>query len=113
MPPKTNPLRLNPLQLKTLAVLQEIARHPQLAMAEPEGDIAIQSLPHAHGDHFHIGSALVFARDASGLRNEAVWTALARKGLVRFDPSKPPAITKAGQDYDTGVAAEVLHRADH
>jgi hypothetical protein len=28
MPKKQNPLNLNPLQLKTLTLLQELARHP-------------------------------------------------------------------------------------
>ncbi len=31
MPPKKNPLKLNPLQLKTLALFQEMARNPELS----------------------------------------------------------------------------------
>lgn len=31
MPTRTNPLKLNPLQLKTLAILQALAREPGFA----------------------------------------------------------------------------------
>jgi hypothetical protein len=115
MPPKRNPLNLNPLQLKTLTLLQELA---QLA-GTPEsaedggGGIAISELPHPHGDHFHLGDAMVAARDATGLSNPAVWAALERKGLIR--PKLPEAVilTPAGQEYDTGLRDAILHRASH
>ncbi len=114
MPPKSNPLRLNPLQLKTLVLLQEIARHPGFASPAAEGgDIVIRSLPHAHGDHFHIGDAVVSGKDATGLHNRAVWLALARKGLVREGQEGGLGLTAEGQGYDTGIADQVLHRADH
>jgi hypothetical protein len=112
MPPKRNPLNLNPLQLKTLTLLQECA---QLAgapeAAEDGGGIAISELPHAHGNHFHLGEAVVDARDATGLRNPAVWAALERKGLIR--PKLPEAVvlTPLGQEYDTGLRDAILHRA--
>jgi hypothetical protein len=48
----------------------------------PDGGVALSRLPRPHGDHFHVGAALVLAKDASGLGNPAVFGALERKGLV-------------------------------
>ena len=114
MPPKRNPLNLNPLQLKTLTLLQELARIAGKPAAEDEGGgLAITELPDPHGDHFHLGEAVVAARDATGLRNPAVWTVLERKGLIR--PKLPEAVilTALGQEYDTGLRDQILHRAAH
>jgi len=114
MPPKKNPLNLNPLQLKTLTLLQAIARLDEFSEAgEIEGERRITSLPHAHGDHFHLGDALVLARDATGLNNGAVWKALERKGLVRTDFPQSATLTAEGLAYETGLAEQILHRADH
>jgi hypothetical protein len=114
MPPKRNPLNLNALQLKTLTLLQELARIAgQPAADEEAGGVAITELPHAHGDHFHLGEAVVAARDATGLRNPSVWAALERKGLIH--PKLPEAVilTPLGQEYDTGLGDAILHRASH
>ena len=115
MPPKRNPLNLNPLQLKTLTLLQELARIAGKPAPEDEeaGAVAITELPNAHGDHFHLGEAVVAGRDATGLRNPAVWAALERKGLIR--PKLPEAVilTPLGQEYDTGLRDSILHRASH
>lgn len=114
MAQRANPLKLNALQAKTLAILQEVARVPGLAdAADAAGVVAIRALPQAHGDHFHVGAAVVRSRDATGLANPAVYGALARKGLVRAGANGLPALTAAGLGYDTGVAGEVLHRPDH
>ncbi len=114
MPPKSNPLKLNPLQLRTLALLQEIARHPELATPVTEsGGVKINQLPHAHGDHFHIGSKTAATRDASGLFNAAVWVALGRKGLTEGEFPYSVTLTKAGIDYDTSGAGHLLHGGDH
>jgi hypothetical protein len=124
MPPKRNPLNLNSLQLKTLTLLQELARVagkpvPRVSPeggdsgeGEPDG-VAITELPDPHGDHFHLGEAVVAARDATGLRNPSVWAALERKGLIR--PQLPEAVilTALGQQYDTGLRDAILHRAEH
>ena len=73
MAPRRNPLQLNSLQLKTLTLLQELARLPALSRpADEVGDLPIASLPRPHGDHFHLGDAVVASRDASGLSNPAV-----------------------------------------
>ena len=114
MPPKRNPLNLNPLQLKTLTLLQELAR--TAGKPAPEGDaggVAITELPNAHGDHFHLGDAVVSGRDASGLYNEVVWNALTRKGVARAEYPHQITLTATGVTYDTGLADEILHRTDH
>src|SRR2546423_5214903 len=114
MPPKRNPLNLNPLQLKTLTLLQELAQLAGKPAPEDEAEgVAITELPNPHGDHFHLGEAVVAARDATGLRNPAVWAALERKGLIQ--PKLPEAVvlTPAGQQYDTGLRDAILHRASH
>jgi hypothetical protein len=110
---KRNPLNLNPLQLKTLTLLQELARLAGKPPPDEEAGLAITELPDPHGDHFHLGEAVVAARDATGLRNPAVWAALERKGLIR--PKLPEAVilTPLGQEYDTGLRDAILHRAGH
>jgi hypothetical protein len=111
---RANPKKLNPLQLRTLAILQAIARQP--AFADPpqeDGTVSIHSLPHRHGDHLHVGAALVAARDATGLDNPNVMNALARKGLLRHGPAGLPSLTLEGSTYPTGIAAAVLHATDH
>lgn len=109
-----NPLKLNPLQLKTLALLQALAKEP--AFADPpdaEGTVRIRALPHAHGDHFHIGAAVVLAKDATGLSNHNVYNVLARKGLILAGPAGEPVLTPAGLAYETGIARQILHRSGH
>ncbi|HTC83310.1 MAG TPA: hypothetical protein VK683_03105 [Rhizomicrobium sp.] len=114
MPPKANPSKLNPLQLRTLTLLQAIAQIPGASKPTPEGDTAITQFPHAHGDHFHLGDATVMARDASGLENENVWNALSRKGLIKAAWPDQIALTPAGVAYDTGIVEQILHRgAEH
>ncbi|HEY3910142.1 MAG TPA: hypothetical protein VGM07_09640 [Stellaceae bacterium] len=113
MPAKRNPLNLNALQLKTLTLLQELARLPDYSRpAEEPGSVVLLRLPQPHGDHFHLGEAIVASRDATGLRNPAVWTALERKGLIR---SSPPyaTMTPDGLGYDTGLRQTILHREAH
>jgi LmbE family N-acetylglucosaminyl deacetylase len=111
MPPRRNPLKLNPLQLRTLTLLQEIARLPDHAQpGEEPGSVLLTSLPHAHGDHFHVGEAVVAARDATGLANLAVWTALERKGLVRRSPAGGVLLTAAALDYETGLRQSIVHK---
>jgi hypothetical protein len=113
MPSKRNPLNLNPLQLKTLTLLQELAQLPDYSRpGEEPGSVVLTRLPHPHGDHFHLGEAVVASRDATGLRNPAVWMALERKGLIRSSP--PTAImTPAGLEYETGLRETILHTAGH
>jgi len=111
--PKLNPAKLNPLQLKTLTLLQAIARIPGAAQAEADGAIRILQFPHAHGDHFHLGDATVRSSDATGLENQNVWSALARKGLIKCEWPHQIALTPAGVAYDTGIADQILHSGGH
>jgi hypothetical protein len=111
---RPNPLKLNPLQLKTLAILQALARVEGYAdPPDAEGRVALRYLPDPHGDHFHVGHAVVSTRDAAGLANPAVYGALERKGLLATGPGGRPALTAAGLAYATGIERQVLHEAHH
>ncbi len=110
MPPRNNPLKLNPLQLRTLTLLQAMA---QASQPNGAGEVALSRFPQAHGDHFHLGDAVVAGKDATGLYNEAVWNALARKGLAKSDYPREIVLTKDGLGYDTGLAGEILHKSGH
>lgn len=115
MPSKKNPLSLNPLQLKTLTLLQEVGRLPEFVQPAPEGEggVLITSLPHAHGDHFHLGDAVIMAKDATGLNNPAAMLALERKGLIHVLQGTGILLTEAGRAYDTGMSDKILHRHHH
>jgi hypothetical protein len=114
MPEKKNPLNLNSLQLKTLTLLQELARSANHAQAgEEPGTVLVTNLPRPHGDHFHVGAAVAMTRDASGLGNEAVWKALERKGLIRSGFPHAAILTTAGLGYETGMREQILHHAHH
>lgn len=111
---RANPKKLNPLQLKTLVILQAMAAEKTLAdPPAADGTVRIHSLPHAHGDHFHIGSVVVRAQHATGFANPNVMNALTRKGLLRADERGPLVLTAEGRAYDTGMGPEILHEAQH
>jgi hypothetical protein len=113
MASKRNPLKLNALQLKTLTLLQELARDPNHSNPGPgQGEVTITAIPAPHGDHFHLGAAVVFTRDATGLGNQAAWIALERKGLIRSGFPDGCTLLPAGRAYETGQSA-ILHRANH
>lgn len=114
MVPKNNPLKLNALQLKTLTIFQELARHPMhAARDETAGETVLRYLPRPHGNHFHCGDAVVMAKDASGMHNQAVWNALQRKGLARSMYPDAIALSDEALAYDTGLADQILHKSDH
>ena len=113
MPPKVNPLKLNPLQCKTLVLFQELARHPESCTTTESGEKVLTTLPRPHGDHFHVGRKVMMSRDATGLGNQAVWVALERKGLIRASFPYAVTLTVDGASYDTGIAGQVLHGSDH
>jgi len=112
MPPKKNPLCLNPLQLKTLTLLQELARLPEYVRPAEDTGVVVRP-PDPHGDHFHLGDAVVATRDASGFRNPAVWVALERKGLIRSMYPHGAVVTPLGLDYETGLRETILHKSGH
>ena len=113
MPPKRNPLNLNTLQLKTLTLLQELARLTDYSRPGEEPGSVIVRPPDPHGDHFHLGEAVVAARDATGLRNPAVWLALQRKGLLRSMYPHGGILMPLGLDYETGMREMILRRTGH
>lgn len=114
MPDRPNPLKLNPLQLKTLALLQLLAEDESFASPPDEaGAVLIHTLPRPHGNHFHIGAGVVMSKDATGLFNPAVYGALSRKGLVQAGPGGMPVLLPAGRTYDTGVRRDIVHGSDH
>src|ERR1700739_4837318 len=100
MPPKKNPLSLNPLQLKTLTLLQALAKIPEYSQPAEEASRVVVRPPDPHGDHFHLGEAVIAARDATGLRNRAVWMALERKGLIRSMYPDAAVLTRLGLGYE-------------
>lgn len=111
MTAKKNPLNLNPLQLKTLTLLQELARDAGPPAAD--GSVRVADIPRPHGDHFHVGAGVAMTRDASGLANQAVWVALERKGLLRSAFPDAAVLTAVGIAYETGLREQILHRGHH
>jgi hypothetical protein len=110
---RKNPLKLNPLQLRTLTLLQHLAKVPGASQPAGPGEVRITRFPPAHGDHFHIGDVMVSGRDASGLYNQAVWNALQRKGLARTEWPHAITLTADALGYDTGMGGDILHPAAH
>lgn len=111
---RPNPLKLNKLQARTLVLAQVIARDPDSSMTNPaNGEVTLMRIPHAHGDHVHVGAFVVSARDASGFSNPAVWVALARKGLVKSPDMASITLTAEGLSYDTGLGEQFLSASDH
>lgn len=114
MAAKTNPLKLNPLQLKTLTLFQELARYPELSTRHEEtGEVLLTRLPQPHGNHFHVGARVVMSKDATGIHNPAVWIALERRGLMRGTYPLSVTLTPTGLAYDTGLRDTILHGSDH
>lgn len=114
MPTKKNPLNLNALQLKTLAVLQHLSRSDgHHGPANEDGSIPVGNFPAAHGDHFHVGDAVVLARDMTGLGNKSVFAALERKGLIRSRFPFGAELTSVGLGYETGLETSLIHRSGH
>jgi len=114
MPPKKNPLKLNKLQLRTLALAHVLAGDENSSIRDVNtGEVTLTKMPHAHGDHVHVGSFVVSGQDASGLSNPAVWTALGRKGLVRVDQLGKITLTPEGLAYETGHGERFMQASDH
>ncbi|MEH6525977.1 MAG: hypothetical protein V7723_07870 [Sneathiella sp.] len=110
----TKKIKLNPLQSKTLVLLQILARDADSSAAIAESnDIRVTRLPHGHGNHMHVGQYVVAAKDASGLDNPAVWTALSRKGFVRENWQTEIIITAAGLAFSTGLESKFVSTSDH
>ena len=107
-------VKLNALQSKTLVLLQILARDPESSSpAGEDGDIRISRLPHAHVNHMHVGDFTVASRDATGLNNKSVWTALCRKGLVRENWEEEMILTPEGVSFATGLEKKFVTTSDH
>ncbi len=114
MAQKANPLKLNKLQQRTLVLAQIIAKDPAASIKnESTGEVSLTRMPHAHGNHVHVGPYVVAAKEVSGFSNQAVWVALARKGLCHGDPSGVVTLTNEGQEYDTGLNDKFTSVSDH
>jgi hypothetical protein len=95
-------------------VLQAIARVSEAGDPGPgDGEFTIRRFPGRHADHFHVGEFVVSGSNATGLFNEAVWNALARKGLARADWPNSITLTQNGLAYETGLADQILHSGGH
>src|SRR3546814_8572571 len=71
------------------------------------------NFPTAHGNHFHVGDAVVLASDAGGLGNPNVFAILERKGLLRSLHPMGALLTAEALAYDTGLADQVLRSEEH
>jgi hypothetical protein len=114
MPLKKNPLKLNKLQLRTLALAQVLARNTETSLKDEQtGCVALTGLPQGHGNHVHVGDFTVTSRDASGFSNPAVWGALERKGLSLPKGPIGISLTPSALEYDTGLGNKFLTQSDH
>lgn len=112
--PVQKKVKLNPLQSKTLVLLQVLAKDPNSSMPiEDSEDIRITALPHAHGNHMHVGEFVVASKDATGLGNPSVWKALSRKGFVRENYEEEMVITAEGLAFSTGLEDKFMSVSDH
>lgn len=103
-------IKLNPLQKRTLALLQLLAQSPESSTRDEEsGEVTVAYLPNPHGDHVHIGPYVVSAQEISGFNNEAVWRALERKGLMTSQFPIQATLTVAGLAYETGLQDQFEH----
>lgn len=111
---KTKPVKLNSLQSKTLVILQILAKDSESSTDVAESkDRKITRLPHAHGNHMHVGEFVVSSKDASGLTNKSVWVALARKGMVRENWQDEIILTEEGLAFSTGLEHKFISPSDH
>ena len=114
MPRKNNPRKLNKLQLKTLTLLQEFAKSDMALPGKNEGEMFLTQIPQPHQDHFHVGKGVIFTKDATGLSNPNVWSALERKGFIRSGEFPfSITITPNGLSYDTGIREKIIHGSGH
>ena len=113
MPPRNNPLKLNSLQLRTLTCCRRWR-----AFRAPQRMPAMAKSP-SRSFRRHMAITFISATRWSRARmrpdsiNEAVWNALARKGLARSDYPRQIVLTAEGLGYNTGEAREILRGSGH
>lgn len=106
MPAKQNPLKLNKLQLRTLALAQVLAGEESAVLHGDSGAITLAALPDTSGPKTRVGPFVLPSKDASGFTNPAVWAALQRKGLV-MDAGATITLSAAGIHYCTGFGDQL------
>lgn len=109
----SNAPKLNALQGRTLALMQELAEDEELATDHPGGGRTIHAVPEPHGNHVHIGRLTVSSRFASGLMNANVWRALERKGLIEGQYPYQVTLSPAALVFETGIREKMLQESDH
>jgi len=113
IPEKT---KLNPLQTRTLALLQELASDPGSCRRQrPMAESLLPICPMPMVTMCMWAVRRVSARDASGLANGAVWQVLERRGLIGKGMDFPHRLilTPSGQAYVTGLADKLSGPSDH
>ena len=90
MPPKANPAKLNPLQLRTLTLLQAIARIPGAVQPDAGWRHRHHPVPACPWRSFPSGRCHRASRDATGLENE--------NGVERAGPQGPGQGRMAASD---------------
>ena len=112
---RPNPKKLNALQLRTLAILQTIARQPDLA-DPPEQDGTVDDFRRCR-----MGTAITCtsARRWSRRATPADWairtcsTHWRAKACCATGSAGLPSLTLEGRNYHTGIDTTLLHGADH
>ena len=99
-----NPLHLTPAELKTLALIQELARRDESvwAMDNVDGDQRVNLRFQPHNDVCYFGHLAVPAEEASIVLQNDVWLNLETKGLAKGHAQESATITQAGKTYPTG-----------
>ena len=98
----TQPEETQPLQLKTLTLLQALAQERYFDPPEPDGALSIHTLPHARRALSRWSNGRVRCATPQGLGNPSVLNALARKGLLLARRSGLPVLTAEGSTMTRG-----------
>lgn len=96
-------IKLNDLQLRTLALLQQLASDDEISTDHATGGRTVHMVPQPNGDHMSFGQLTVTSRFASGLVNENVWNARQRKGIIDGVFPHQVTILPVGLSFDTGL----------
>jgi len=107
---KINPLKLKKSELKTLALIQELARRDESSWAQSniEGDQRVNITPTPVEDRLYFGNFSIPKPTTARLFKRGVWLELERKGLAKPITDHSVTITREGLNYPTGgMMAEV------
>jgi len=98
-------IKLNALQVRTIALMQQLALYDETSVDHVSGGREITAIPEPSGGHVQYGELTVTSTFASGLANENVWKALQRKGLIEAKYPDELTVLPAGLTYETGLTA--------